>query len=89
MLSHLQTGEELGELGEERQQNEPDEVCLRRRFGHFVSVHERSHRKPFEFLCVALWDNTTTQTRTLSKKYLHQSKRGSENLLVYRLNVSE
>lgn len=51
---HLQTREELDELGEERQEDEPDEAGLARRLGHFVSVHEGSHREAFEFLCVAL-----------------------------------
>ena len=54
VMFYLQTGEELGELGEERQEDKSDEVGLRGRFGHFVSVHERSHWEPFEFLCVAL-----------------------------------
>ena len=54
VMFYLQTGEQLGELGEERQENKADEVGLRRRFGHFVSIHERSHWKPFEFLCVTL-----------------------------------
>ena len=56
-MFYLQTGEELGELGEERQENKPDEAGLRGRFGHLVAVHERSHRKPLEFLCVALRHN--------------------------------
>lgn len=58
---YLQTGEQLGELGEERQENKPDEVGLRGRFGHFVSVHERGHWKPFEFLCVALHSTTNKE----------------------------
>lgn len=53
-MFHLQTGEELGQLGEERQEDKSDEAGLRRRFGHFVSVHEGSHRKSFELLRVAL-----------------------------------
>ena len=53
-MFYLQTGEQLGELGEERQQDESDEVGLRRRLGHFVSIHEGSHRKTSELLCVAL-----------------------------------
>lgn len=60
-ILYLQTGEELGELGEERQEDKPDEVGLRGRFGYFVSVHERSHWKPFEFLRVALHNATTTK----------------------------
>lgn len=51
---HLQTREELDELGEERQEDEPDEAGLARRLGHFIPVHEGRHWEAFEFLRVAL-----------------------------------
>lgn len=54
----LEAGEEFGELREQRQQNEADEVGLRRGFGHFVSVHEGRHREPLQLLCVALEQST-------------------------------
>lgn len=56
---HLQTREQLDELGEERQEDEPDEAGLARRLGDFVPVHEGGHRETFEFLCVALQDSKT------------------------------
>lgn len=70
MIFYLQTREQLGELGEERQEDESDEVGLRGRFGHFVSVHERSHRKAFEFLLVALHSKTRTRTESYSERAL-------------------
>lgn len=54
---HLQTREQLDELGEEREQDEPDEAGLARRLGDFVAVHEGSHREAFELLGVALQDH--------------------------------
>lgn len=51
---HLQTWKQLDELGEERQEDEPNEAGLARRLGDFVSVHEGSHWETFEFFCVAL-----------------------------------
>lgn len=37
---YLQAGEEVSQLNEERQEDESDEARLRRRFGHFIPVHE-------------------------------------------------
>lgn len=54
--AHLQTGEQLDELGEEREEDKPDEAGLAGRLGDFVSVHEGSHWETFELLCVALQD---------------------------------
>lgn len=68
VIIYLQTGEQLGELGEERQENKPDEVGLRGRFGHFVPVHERGHWESFEFLCVAL--NNTTEKKTTDSSFM-------------------
>ncbi len=53
-LSHLQTGEKIGQFNEERKENKADESSLRRRFGHFVSIHERSDRKTLQLLHVTL-----------------------------------
>lgn len=53
-LPHLQTGEQIGQFNEERKENEADESSLRRRFGHFVSIHERGDRETFQLLHVTL-----------------------------------
>lgn len=64
--SYLQAGEEIGQLDEEGQKDEPDEADLRRRFSYFVSVHEGGHREAFELLHVALGQkrNTAVMIRT-------------------------
>lgn len=53
-LPHLQTGEQISQFDEERKENEAYETSLRRRFGHFVSIHERGDRETFQLLHVTL-----------------------------------
>jgi len=48
---------EFREAFNERQQNELDEADLRRWLSHFVTVHERSDRQPFQLLQVTLYAN--------------------------------
>lgn len=51
---YLQTGEQLGELSEEREEDIGDEVGLGRGLGHLVPVHEGGHWKTLQLLRIAL-----------------------------------
>ena len=50
----LQLREQLPHSLKQREEDELDEADLRGRFGHFLSIHERRHRKSFKFLKVTL-----------------------------------
>lgn len=54
MAAYLQVGEQVGQLHEQRQKDESDEADLRRRFGHFVSVHKGGDWETLQLLCVTL-----------------------------------
>lgn len=63
---YLQAGEEVGQLNEEGQKDEPDEADLRRRFGYLVSVHEGGHRETFKLLHVTLEQKHWTENWTVT-----------------------
>lgn len=68
--AHLQTREQLDELGEEREEDKPDEAGLAGGLGDFVSVHEGSHWETFDFLCVALQDHKAQKMKLFGKYFI-------------------
>lgn len=53
-INYLQTGKEVGQLDEERQEDKSDEARLRRRFGYFVPVHEGGDWEALQLLHITL-----------------------------------